>query len=68
MGIDLLKTDNTMKKKNSGIKDRKRLARIKREMEQIEAKAYKEDGISEHEERFNSRYNNLAKEAKKLTK
>lgn len=59
-----------MKQKNSGIKDRKRLARIKRELAQLEAKAYKEEGNDgfQHEERFNSRYNNLAKEAKKLSK
>lgn len=60
-----------MRHKQSAVKNRKRLARLKREMQEMEQQAYKYD-LDERRlargERISSRYENHKKEVAKLRK
>lgn len=51
------------------VKERKKVARLKKEIKQLEDKAYKiGDGWMRNEDRFNGRYEAKVKELNKLTK
>lgn len=52
--------------KHLTVKNRKRLSRLKTEIEKLEAKAYKRDGMYSCNERFNNRYDAKVKEVIKL--
>lgn len=49
------------------IKERKKVARLKRELKELEDLAYKRDGMYLHNERFNNRYYSKVNQLKQLT-
>jgi len=48
------------------VKDRKKLARLKLQLKQLEDKAYKMDGQEFDDKKLNDRYNAVANEVKML--